>query len=179
MATLPSPLRRLLLRTLRATVAGRRPPDKIIGGADDPYIRRWHVIPRNRFFNLYLHNQVRSDDDRALHDHPWPNISLVLDGGYLEHRPLFPGQWPHNRRLEVVYRPAGRIVARLANAAHRLELLRVSDVGDGTAGLRESWSLFITGPVRRPWGFWCPQGWVFWRDFSDPTGLKPGKGCEE
>ncbi|EKE68724.1 hypothetical protein [Oceanibaculum indicum] len=178
MATLPAPLRRLLLRTLRATVAARRPPDKIIGGEDDPYIRRWHVIPRNHWFNLYLHNQVRSDDDRALHDHPWPNISLVLEGGYLEHRPAFPGQWPHNRKIEAVYRPAGSIVARPANAAHRLELLARAFGGDKTV-LQHSWSLFITGPVRRPWGFWCPQGWVFWQDFSDPTGLKPGKGCGE
>lgn len=87
----------------------------------------------------------------------------------------------HNRKIEAVYRPAGSIVARPANAAHRLELLedRFNLKHDQPSHLRESWSLFITGPVRRPWGFWCPQGWVFWQDFSDPTGLKPGKGCEE
>src|SRR5690606_32105599 len=40
----------LLLR-----VPTRRGPDVIIGGAHDPYLKRWWVIPRNRFFNIYLH----------------------------------------------------------------------------------------------------------------------------
>lgn len=27
----------------------------------------------------------RSDDDRALHDHPWVNMSILLEGTYTEH----------------------------------------------------------------------------------------------
>ena len=41
---------------------------KVIG---KNYLSRWHIIPRNRYFNIYLHKFVGSDDDRALHDHPW------------------------------------------------------------------------------------------------------------
>ena len=26
---------------------------------------------RNKIFNIYLHQIIRSDDDRALHDHPY------------------------------------------------------------------------------------------------------------
>ncbi|MDZ7823006.1 MAG: hypothetical protein U5K75_02470 [Ahrensia sp.] len=63
-------------------------PDLIIGGAEDPYMRRWFIIPRNRWFNIYLHEIVRSDDDRALHDHPWWSLSLVLDGQMLEVLPI-------------------------------------------------------------------------------------------
>jgi hypothetical protein len=36
-----------------------RPPDKIIKdreNLDQIYLRRWHVIPKNPFFNIYLHN---------------------------------------------------------------------------------------------------------------------------
>jgi len=181
MAKLPAFLTRRLLAALNRHVAMRRAPDKIIGGAENPYIYRWHVIPRNRWFNLYFHNQVRPDDDRALHDHPWPNISIVLEGGYLEQRPAFPKEWPHNRKTEIVDRPAGSIVARRAGAAHRLELLedRFGLKHGQPSRLRPSWSLFITGPVLRPWGFWCPQGWVWWQDFTDPSGLRPGKGCGE
>jgi hypothetical protein len=51
-------------------IAGSRPPDFVIGG-DSPYMLRWWIIPRNKFFNIYLHRFLRSDDDRALHDHPW------------------------------------------------------------------------------------------------------------
>jgi hypothetical protein len=61
-----------------------RKPDFVIG-AD--YLRRWWVIPRNRWFNIYLHRIRHDDDDRALHDHPWANITLVLKGAYVEHTP--------------------------------------------------------------------------------------------
>ncbi len=69
-------------------LAASRPPDFIIGGKNDPYVRRWWIIPRNRFFNIYLHQFLHSDDDRALHDHPWVNFSYLLRGGYLEHSML-------------------------------------------------------------------------------------------
>ena len=57
-----------------------RTPDLVIGGWDDPYLLRWWLIPRNRWFNVYLHLFLRSDDDRALHDHPWFNLSFLLEG---------------------------------------------------------------------------------------------------
>src|SRR5580704_9904819 len=72
-----------LSRRLRV-VAARRPPDFIIGGNEFPYMRRWWVIPRNRIFNIYLHHFLRSDDDRALHDHPSWNVSILLKGEYTE-----------------------------------------------------------------------------------------------
>jgi hypothetical protein len=49
----------------------KRRPDFIIGGADNPYLLRWWIIPRNRWCNVYLHKILRDDDPRALHDHPW------------------------------------------------------------------------------------------------------------
>ena len=66
-------------------IADRRPPDFIVGGKEDPYMLRWWIIPRNRWFNVYLHNFLRSDDDRAHHDHPWWNFSILLRGEYTEH----------------------------------------------------------------------------------------------
>lgn len=59
-------------------------PHQVIGGHDDPYLLRWYVIPRNPVFNVYLHKFLRSDDDRALHDHPWWFVSLILRGRYDE-----------------------------------------------------------------------------------------------
>lgn len=72
-----------------------RPPDFVIGGAERPYMLRWYLLPRNRFFNVYHHAILRSDDDRALHDHPWWSVSLVLDGAMLEVLP------PAAHRLEI------------------------------------------------------------------------------
>src|SRR6185436_5414494 len=96
--------------------ASSRPPDFVIGGRADPYLLRWHIIPRNRRFNVYMHQLRRSDDDRALHDHPWPNVSLVLRGHYVEHTIAAGGvHWRAERR-------PGDVVFRLPWAAHRLEV---------------------------------------------------------
>lgn len=135
----------------------KRAPDFVIGEAANPYLFRWWVIPRNPYFNVYLHKIVRSDDDRALHDHPWWNLSLVLRGGYLECTPR--GQ---------KWRGPGSLVFRAAKALHRLEV--------GPA----SWSLFLTGPRFREWGFACPQGWRRWQEFTAPTNKGAiGRGCGE
>src|SRR4051812_18802461 len=90
-----------------------RSPDVVIGSRDNPYLLRWHVIPRNRFFNIYLHKFLRDDDDRALHDHPWASCSIILKGGYIEHQP--------ERSFR---RKAGWFYFRKATQAHRIELFR-------------------------------------------------------
>lgn len=144
----------------------RRAPDFLIGGADRPYIRRWRVIPRNRFFNVYLHNFLRSDDDRAVHDHPWMNCSILLRGAYWECLP--DGSAPLRAQGDIVFRRSGRM-------AHRVELL---NVGEGEI---PCWTLFITGPQYREWGFHCPLiGWVHWKLFTaaDDIGAV-GKGCDQ
>ncbi len=158
-------LQRFALRLPAAWDGGmKRPPDFVIGPAEQPYLLRWWVIPRNRFFNIYLHRILADDDDRALHDHPWFNCSILLAGGYREITP----RWTKIRnRFSVVF--------RRATSSHRLELLR-----DSAGNKLPCWSLFITGPVIRTWGFHCPKGWVPWREFVDErdTG-KVGRGCGE
>lgn len=122
------------------------PPDYTIGEPTNPYMRRWFIVPRNPFANIYLHEILRSDDDRALHDHPWANQSVVIAGRYFEHL-------PDGSRLE---RLPGATVAREAEALHRLEI----------APGERAVSLFITGPKVREWGFACPNGWRHWQDFT-------------
>ncbi len=144
-------------------IAASRPPDFVIGRPEQPYLRRWWVIPRNRIFNIYLHQFLRSDDDRALHDHPWLNASILLRGEYTEHTIQRGGI-----NMRKVYK-AGAIKLRLAVAAHRVEL---------HAG--ECWSLFITGPAIRSWGFHCPAGWRHWREFTAPHNSgEIGRGCDD
>ena len=136
----------------------RRPPDFVIGEPERPYMRRWVVVPRNPFSNLYLHEILRSDDDRALHDHPWPSRSLLIRGGYWEHT-LF----------GVFWRPPGWTGERTAETPHRLE------IPDGERAV----SLFFTGAKEREWGFLCPQGWRHWQDFTGGAyGETVGRGCE-
>lgn len=143
-----------------------RAPDFVVGDGPKPYLRRWWLIPRNPLVNVYLHQFLRSDDDRALHDHPWANCSILLAGSYVEHRILAGGIHTRTRRVagDWTVRPSGAI-------AHRIE------IEDGPC-----WTLFITGPVYRRWGFHCPdRGWVYWKIFTAQRDGKPGeigRGCE-
>lgn len=141
-----------------------RPPDRIIG---ERYLERWHLIPRNPFFNVYLHRFIGSDDDRALHDHPWWSVSILLRGSLAEvSRTDQPG-YRTKRRIIDRFRP----VFRSAEYAHRLELL-----GDAPA-----WTLFLTGPVVREWGFVCHtvRGvvWKHWSEMTSRDGRTIG-GCD-
>lgn len=70
-----------LFTFLRERVADRRPPDFIVGRDGEDYLRRWHLVPRNPLFNVYLHQFKSSDDDRAHHDHPWMRYVDSGDNG--------------------------------------------------------------------------------------------------
>ncbi len=160
-------------------------PDFIIGPPEDPYMLRWWVIPRNRYFNIYLHKILRDDYDGALHDHPWWNISLPLWRGYGEVIQEYPLMWvlsrgtsravavkrdkTHGKTMEVpIWRYPLIPIFRRATDAHRL--LVDKD--------KPCWSLFITGPVVREWGFLCPKGWTYWKDVVVPgKGGNTPKGC--
>lgn len=150
----------------------KREPDVFIGGRADPYMKRWHIIPRNKFFNIYLHHFLRSDDDRALHDHPWWNVSILLKGEYIEHL-------PGNKRRRLC---APCVKFRGAESAHRIELCHARPCFWQTEKAPELpvWTLFITGPKIREWGFHCPQGWRHWLEFTANNGKESttGRGCE-
>lgn len=153
----------------------RRPPNLEIGGHERPYLRRWFLIPRNPVFNIYLHQFCRDDDDRALHDHPWVNCSLLLSGEYWE--AVFRAPPHHGGPLPAIdlkLRRPGRPVIRRAAMAHRVILKR-----DANGNPIQCWSLFLTGPRLRSWGFWCPAGrWIHWRSFTaGPRGEIVGAGC--
>jgi hypothetical protein len=137
-------------------------PHFIIGPPTDPYLYRWYIIPRNPWLNIYLHQFWKSDDDRALHDHPWWNLSFILKGGYWEHLPTY-----------KIWRKPFKFYFRKAVIAHRIE---IEDHSKGSI-----WSLFITGSWKRPWGFHCPKGWVYWKDFVSTYegGNLIGKGCNQ
>lgn len=168
----------LKMKIIRVLLTGNRPPDKVIWRWDgEPYMIRWHIIPRNRLFNIYFHNFRQSDDDRALHDHPWWSMSYILEGEYDEilPGPTFHSPDPENRfRNNVadtiaVRRHAGlrHLNSRSADSAHRVRLV------DG----KPVWTIFITKRITRKWGFYCPQGWVPREKFTDDKGNPQGEGC--
>lgn len=120
----------------------------------DPYMDRW--VLGTPWFEIRLHHILRSDEDRDLHDHPWPFVSLILSGGYWEYRPSREPFCGVNRQ----WRRPWSIAYRRAEDAHRLKLTR------------PVWTLVFTGPRRRAWGFYTRRGWVHWRDYVTSRGAE-------
>lgn len=130
-----------------------RQPDFTVGFPETGiYLKRWWLIPRNPFFNVYYHNFKRSDVDLALHNHSYINMSFLLDGEYFEHT-----------EKNVFNREVGDIKIRLPQTLHRIELkskcppMQLFNLMAAPGSLNpipmECWSLFITGPRVREWGF--------------------------
>lgn len=140
---------------------------------EDVYLRRWWFIPRNQFFNIYFHNMIR-DDDAALHDHPSWSLSLMLRGVLKERYQDDPERQRVQGVVKVRYIDAGAVTYRGLHFAHQL-LVET-----------EAWTIFITGPKIRLWGFWCPKGWRPWTKYvktgQDASGRgtsTEGIGCGE
>lgn len=171
---------------LRAHV-DERPADERIGDQDDPYMLRWFVqrkyrlldtqagellrriwcVEGRRLENAYIHKFIRSDDDRALHDHPWPWVTVLLDGSYWEHLPANPAD-PAGP-TKCIHRSAGNIVVRREAAQpHRIQIIPGRPVT----------TLFLTAEKSREWGFWCSRGWRHWRDFVALDALGRTRGCD-
>ena len=171
---IPARIATKMLLWLHERIVSERAPDFIVGSEnpDGAYLERWWLIPRNRLFNIYLHHFLRDDDPRALHDHPWASISILLSGKLIEHTVAYGGV----RGLQVLQK--GDVKYRPARFAHRLELEKYQ-LPFGRPTSKHAWTIFITGPVIRKWGFHCPDaGWVSWDKFTQPG--KPGEtgsGC--
>ena len=109
------------------------------------YLNRWHLIPRNKWFNVYLHQFIGPDPQPHWHDHPWWNLTIKLRGDYVE-----TGNGVR-RMLDE------RVILRRPTSAHK-----IVDID------APCWTLFITGPVVRDWGFWVNGEWVKHTDYLDP-----------
>jgi hypothetical protein len=150
-------------------VTESRLPNQEIGRANSPYIDRWflarkaqvptfvydEIDPRqyargvpSELENVYLHRYHRGDAD-VPHDHPWPNVSLVVRGYYIE---AIHDERGHEIRRET--RRPGDIVLRSAGSIHAI--VATSD---------DCLSLFATLRKEREWGFWRDGEFIHWKDF--------------
>jgi len=143
----------------------------------DPYLIRWSFFEIFGY-SLKLHVILRSDDDRAPHDHPWTFATLMLKGGYWEHTHsnvkgetnrqwIGPGRLrlcraPHAHRLELPEEPP---VARPTDPA----LQHVAIDGFYSPNVKPMFAPAITlvfmWPKAREWGFYTTKGWIKWSDF--------------
>lgn len=162
---IPEPMRLAMLASCQSIMTSR-PPDVVIGDADNPYVHRWHVVERGKHANIYIHKFFRNDHDGALHDHRMRNVSAIVDGECFEYFHVEP-LTPKGDGFETfpVRRTAGDVVEREADVPHRIALI------DG----KPMTTMFFTGPVIRDWGFHTTAGWVLWKDYLDRIGnVRPG-----
>ncbi len=142
------------LTKLLRRVSSWLPRRHIIDDAGTLYLERFLVLgdmmARLAPFTVYLHHFERPDEDRALHNHPWPwAVSLILTGGYLEERQGFASYALSRRR----WLRAGSLNVLRGDTFHRVAEL------DG-----ETWTLFVVGRKHQAWGFDVPgRGFVPWR----------------
>lgn len=139
--------------------------DKLIADAKqnpyfhlEGYMERYWLYPFNeKGTNIRIHHILRSDDDRHLHDHPWPSTSIILKGGYFEILPIDQNQDPtlDDEHRVRIWRGPGDVVTRAANSRHALEL------PEG----QTAWSMFIMGEYEQKWGFYTSEGKIYWRDY--------------
>jgi hypothetical protein len=107
-------------------------PYKEIGWQDIGEVFYRYQLLKSKCVNIYLH-QLDAPEWHPVgcHDHPWSFVTVLLKGGYLEktgeeYNRKYPGQ--------ILYRPA-------------------TWLHDVTTPYGRSWSLVITGPKKRDWGF--------------------------
>lgn len=153
----------------------------IIGDPKNPVYYRWQLF-KIRGFQLCLHKWMRSDDDRALHDHSGDSISFILNGGYTEVI-----KYASLAEVRAYWRRPWWPIYRKAETPHRVVLDPYEFERRSMLVLYEPvWSLWFRWPPRREWGFHCPKGWKHWKDFLNSRGdyyaagtSETGKGCGE
>jgi len=102
-----------------------------LGLPECPYVHRWR-FEAARLGSIRVHHWLSQDDDRAFHDHPWWFWTFVLWGSYTDCSPEGP---------DVLH--TGSI--RFRRALHRHTVIPGPD---------GAWTILLTGPRTRNWGFW-------------------------
>lgn len=139
--------------TLQGTQSNRYITDRPVGSTPPPatrfrikwadelkcrtgvYVRRWFI--ETPWFSIRLHHWLHSDDDRAMHDHTWWFITLVLAGSYYD---ITTNGQEEMSIGSLRFRPA-----------HHSHVVKVNPSG--------CWTLLLTGPIIREFGFWTHNGW--------------------
>lgn len=128
------------------------------------YMGRYTLF-ETKWLSARVHNIATPDLDRHFHDHPWNFVSLVLRGGYVERRPaqispcFIPGTGEEYGR--DTFRGAGSISYRRACDRHRI-----------TEVEKDTWTLVIYGPKIQWWGFYAPEGKVYYRNYGTTHQVK-------
>lgn len=121
------------------------------------YMARWWLF-QTRWLSARVHHIASADYDRHMHDHPFSFLSILLDGWYVEHRPLTIDPCFGARGIEsvrVTVRKTGSVAYRSTSDRHLIAQVPVGGV----------WTLVFLSSRRQWWGFYTPEGKVHWKDY--------------
>ena len=134
----------------------KREPDFVLTRPDGvEYLRRWYIF-RTRWFNCYLHRFSASDWDRHPHDHPWRWLTIILKGSYLEEIYTLTDS---SHKVKGRYIQVPVLLARKRRAPGTMNYAGLHRIHRVTVFTAPIWTLFLTGPKEREWGFYTPSGW--------------------
>ena len=133
-------------------------PCHVIPGSDrSVYLRRYGVADLPDGGHVYLHRIERSDEDDALHSHPWSANALILVEGYREELRVVDVTCPTGFDIERHRFKPGDVNSIEADTFHRIDLI------DG----RPAWTILLTGPkIARADG---EASWSFWDRLTGAT----------
>lgn len=132
---------------------------RVIAEGDNVYLDRLSLIT-TPWFSIKLHRIYRPDQQRDLHDHPWNFLSIVLRGEYIEDVPCR-ADCPLVSHRKGNHREVRHI--RWFNLKKATDLHAISWVSR-----RPVWTLVLTGPRKRDWGFFVEslKRWVRWDKYD-------------
>lgn len=112
-----------------------------------------------------VHKILRSDIGGDFHNHPWNFVSVLLMGNYSEVTPCYNKNDFYVGELETYYHQ-GSILFRNHSHMHRLNLVDKTVLGNCHTHFLPVWTLFITGPKKRKWGFLIhPSNIISYNDY--------------
>lgn len=169
-----SKMARAMCEEFVKTIPRRR--DIINRTGDAVYLERYYLLGgpseegewADSPLQVCIHRFRQSDEDGALHNHPWEqSVSFILAGGYSEER-----RW--NGPSEIT--GTSNVVRRMYlpfdfnliahDDFHRVDLLE-----------EDCWTIFVSSKKTQSWGFWDRDTKIFkgWREFiGELRGVEPG-----
>jgi hypothetical protein len=124
------------------------------------HFRRYRLLS-TPWFNVYIHNIRKSDEDAHPHDHPWGFIAIMFWGSYLEEWLGAYEDWMYwnGWELRKDIRSFGSLYWHPAKDFHKITLRS-----------RSVWTLVFASSRKQPgWGYQTRNGWI---DFKTYRQLK-------
>jgi len=160
---------RILEKIVEAAMRWAEKNDRVMritgtAGPEDVYLIRYYIV-KSKYFNLFIHQFLRSDRD-DLHDHPWNFCTFLVRGSYTEKKWNEKEQRVQTIRRKVGRRNKNRFVFRKATDQHQVLVDRDLKLAEKD---QAALTIFMSGPTKREWGF-VKEVWVD----DPPFEISPG-----